>query len=105
MNADLSAQNGKLSDAAKNAYQDLKSLGYDIDALGRRNMNDEQVLELREKAFKFRGIEVPGATKSMSDLANLFELGVDLSLKSPPTEGRMMARHILYLAEKQLAEL
>lgn len=105
MNADLSGQNGKLSDVAKHAFQDLKSLGYDTDALGRRNMNDEQVLELRDKAFRYRGIEVPGAPKNMSDLVNLFELGVDLSLKSPPTEGRVMARHILYLAEKQLAEL
>jgi hypothetical protein len=41
----------------------------------------------------------------MSDLVNLFELGVDLSLKSPPDEARMMAKHILYLAEKQLAEM
>ncbi|MGI0036818.1 MAG: hypothetical protein ACRD99_00485 [Nitrososphaera sp.] len=105
MNADLSGQNGKLSDVGKSAFQDLKSLGYDIDALGHRNMNDEQVLELRDKAFRYRGIEVPGTAKSMSDLVNLFELGVDLSLKSPPTEGRVMARHILYLAEKQLAEL
>jgi hypothetical protein len=105
MDADLSGQDGKLSDLAKNAFQDLKSLGYDIDALGRRNMKDEQVLELRDKAFKYRGMEIPGTTKGISDLVNLFELGVDLSLKSPPAEGRAMARHILYLAEKQLAEL
>lgn len=105
MNADLSGQDGKLSNVAKNAFQDLKSLGYDIDALERRNMNDAQVLELRDKAFRYRGIEIPGTTKNISDLVNLFELGVDLSLKSPPTEGRVMARHILYLAEKQLAEL
>lgn len=105
MNADIGGQSNKLSEVAKNAFQDLKSLGYDIEALGRRNMNDAQVLELRDKAFRFRGIETPAGTKSMSDLMNLFELGVDLSLKSPPSEGRMMAKHILYLAEKQLAEL
>jgi hypothetical protein len=106
MNSDIAGQNNnKLSDVAKSAFQDLKSLGYDVEALGRRNMNDEQVLELRDKAFKFRGMEMPPGGKGMSDLVNLFELGVDLSLKSPPTEGRMMAKHILYLAEKQLAEL
>ena len=105
MTADIAGQNNKLSESAMSAFQDLKSLGYDIEALGRRNMNDEQVLELRDKAFKFRGMEVPGGSKSMSDLVNLFELGVDLSLKSPPAEGRVMARHILYLAEKQLADL
>jgi hypothetical protein len=105
MTADIASQNNKLSETAKSAFQDLKSLGYDVEALGRRNMNDEHVLELRDKAFKFRGMELPGSNKGMSDLANLFELGVDLSLKSPPAEGRMMAKHILYLAEKQLADL
>ncbi len=67
-------------------------------------MNDQEVLELRDKAFRYRGMERPG-NKGMSDLVNLFELGVDLSLKSPPNEARMMAKHILYLAEKQLAEM
>ena len=105
MNSDITGQNNKLSDVAKSAFQDLESLGYDVEALGRRNMNDEQVLELRDKAFKFRGMDIPPAGKSMTELVSLFELGVDLSLKSPPAEGRMMAKHILYLAEKQLAEL
>jgi hypothetical protein len=105
MNADIAGQNNKLSEVAQSAFLDLKSLGYDVEALRRRNMNDEQVLELRDKAFRFRGMDVPAGGKSMSDLVNLFELGVNLSLKSPPTQGRMMAKHILYLAEKQLAEL
>jgi hypothetical protein len=104
MNSDFARHENRQSEVAKNAFQDLKSLGYDIEALERRNMNDEQVLELRDKAFRYRGIEIP-ATKNMSELVSLFELGVNLSLKSPPTEGRMMAKHILYLAEKQLAEL
>jgi hypothetical protein len=103
MTVDIAGQSNKLSEVAKTAFQDLKLLGYDVEALGRRNMNDAQVLELRDKAFKYRGIEIPVA-KSMTDLVNLFELGVDLSLKSPPIEGRMMATHILYLAEKQLAK-
>ncbi|HJS82633.1 MAG TPA: hypothetical protein VJ742_07325 [Nitrososphaera sp.] len=104
MSAGFFGQTNKLSENAKNAFHDLKALGYDVDALGRRNMNDEEVLELRDKAFRYRGMEIPG-NKGMSDLVNLFELGVDLSLKSPPDEARMMAKHILYLAEKQLAEM
>ena len=96
MSAGFFGQTNKLSENARSAFQDLKALGYDVDALGRRNMNDEEVLELRDKAFRYRG---------MSDLVNLFELGVDLSLKSAPNEARMIANHILYLAEKQLAEM
>ena len=48
----------KLSDTARTAFQDLKGLGYDIEALGRRNMDDYQILELRDKAFRFRGIQM-----------------------------------------------
>ncbi len=96
--------NAKLSEMARNAFQDLRTLGYDIDALARRNMNEDQVLELRDKAFRYRGIEIPNRTKGMADLVNLFELGVDLSLRSPPAEARILAKNILYLAEKQLAE-
>lgn len=95
----------KLSEAARNAFDDLRSLGYDVDALGRRNMNEDQIMELRDKAFKFRGIEVKNADKKMADLVSLFGLGVDLSLRSPPAEARLLAKHILYLAERQLSEL
>ena len=104
LSAGFFGQTNKLSENARSAFQDLKALGYDVDALGRRNMNDEEVLELRDKAFRYRGIEIP-SNKGMSDLVNLFELGVDLSLKSAPNEARMIANHILYLAEKQLAEM
>ena len=102
--SEFSGQASKISEGARTALEDLKNLGYDVEALGRRNMNDVQLQELRDKAFKYRGIEVPDSDGGMSALVNLFELGVDLSLKSPPTEARVLARHILYLAEKQLAE-
>ena len=39
----------KISEPARHAFQDLKALGYDVEALGRRNMNDDQILELRDK--------------------------------------------------------
>lgn len=102
--SEFSGQTSNISEEAMNALEDLKNLGYDIEALARRKMNDVQVQELRDKAFKYRGIEVPRGSRGVSDLVNLFELGVDLSLKSPPAEARVLARHILYLAEKQLAE-
>jgi hypothetical protein len=44
---------------AQRAWKDLENLGYDINALMRRNMNDSQVVELRDKAFRYRGIQVP----------------------------------------------
>lgn len=43
--------------AARQAWKDLEGLGYDIKALSRRNMSDEQVVELRDKAFRYRGIQ------------------------------------------------
>ena len=94
----------KISEPARHAFQDLKALGYDVEALGRRNMNDDQILELRDKAFKFRGIQPSAADQSFAELVRLFELGVGLSLRSPPEEAKVLARHVLYLAEKQLAE-
>lgn len=104
MSAGFFGQASKLSENARNAFQDLEALGYDVAALGRRNMSDQEVLELRDKAFRYRGIEIP-SNKGMNDLEKLFALGVSASLKSPPKEARTMARHILYLAEKQLAEM
>lgn len=44
---------------SKKAWMDLESLGYDINALKRMNMNDNQVVELRDKAFRYRGLKVP----------------------------------------------
>jgi hypothetical protein len=94
----------KLSDMAKSAFADLRRLGYDVDALGRRNMNEKQVVELRDKAFRYRGVQPKNADKDMTELVQLFKLGVDLSLRSPPAEARALANHILYLAERQLSE-
>ncbi|MGH9991483.1 MAG: hypothetical protein ACREAZ_02420 [Nitrososphaera sp.] len=85
---------------AHNAFKDLETLGYDVDALMRRNMNDSQIVELRDKAFHYRGMEMP----KMDDLVNLFSLGVDLSIRSSRDEGRTLARHILYLAERELSQ-
>lgn len=104
MCANYTGDASRLSDTARNAFQDLMSLGYDIEALERRNMNDDEVIELRDKAFRFRGMDVPLEAKGVAEFASLFELGVDLSLKSPPEEARVMASHILYLAEKHLAD-
>ena len=104
MSAEFFGQTNKLSDSARNAFQDLEALGYDIDALGRRNMSDREVLELRDKAFRDRGIEGP-SYKGMNDMEKLFELGGKVSVTWPPEDARTMARHILYLAEKQLAEM
>jgi hypothetical protein len=106
MSAEYPGVPNELSETAKTAFQDLKALGYDIEALGRRRMKEEQIVALRDKAFKFRGMQIPSSQepRGIAELANLFELGVDLSLRSPPAEARQMARHILYLAEKQLAE-
>jgi hypothetical protein len=42
--------------AARQAWKDLEGLGYDIKALSRRNMSDDQIVELRDKAFRYRGI-------------------------------------------------
>lgn len=104
MGANYAGDASRLSEMARSAFQDLRSLGYDVEALERRNMNDDEVLELRDKAFRFRGMDIPSEAKAVADFASLFQLGVDLSLKSPPEEARVMARHILYLAEKHLAE-
>jgi hypothetical protein len=104
MSAGFFGHTNKLSDSARNAFQDLETLGYDVDALGRRNMSDQEVVDLRDKAFRYRGIEIP-RYKGMADMEKLFELGVKVSLRSSPEEARTMARHILYLAEKQLAEM
>lgn len=105
MSNEFRARNKVLSEPARDAFEHLKSLGYDVDALVRMGMSEQQVLDLRDKAFRYRGMQIPAASSQMKDLVSLFGLGVDLSIKSPPTEGRMLASHILYLAEKQLAEM
>jgi hypothetical protein len=97
--------NRQMSDAAVSALADLESLGYDVQALIRRNMEDDQIVELREKAYRFRGIAIPGtSSKAADDLASFFSLGIDLSLMTAPEQARILARHIFYLAEKQLSD-
>jgi hypothetical protein len=46
------------SQVSQKAWSDLEGLGYDIGALKRMNMNDNQVVQLRDKAFRYRGIQV-----------------------------------------------
>ncbi len=96
----LSDNNIPQSSEAQSAFRDLETLGYDVDALMRRDMNDSQIVELRDKAFHYRGMEIP----KMDELVKLFSLGVDLSIRSSPDEGRNLARHILYLAERELSQ-
>lgn len=93
------------SEIARAAFKDLELLGYDVEALLRRNMNDSQIVDLRDKALRFRGMAnaIP-SVKRNDDFVDLFSLAVDLSIKSRPDEGRTLARHILYLAEKELSE-
>lgn len=94
-----------LSGTARAAFKDLELLGYDVEALLRRNMNDNQIVELRDKALRFRSIENPiPSMKGMEELVDLFSLGVDLSIRSSPDEGKTLARHILYLAERELSD-
>jgi hypothetical protein len=95
-----------LSDSAKMALKDLEAIGYDIDALARRGMNSEQIKELRDKAYRYRGIEIPTpiSRKRMDDLVTLFWLGVELALNTTPARGKVIASHVLYLAESQLSE-
>lgn len=95
-----------LSDSANIALEDLEALGYDIDALGCRGMNSEQIKELRDKAYRFQGIEIPTpiSRKKMDDLVTLFWLGLELALNTTPDKGKVIASHVLYLAESQLSE-
>jgi hypothetical protein len=48
---------GLPSNMAQRAWKDLENLGYDISALMRMNMNDGQVIALRDKAFRYRGLQ------------------------------------------------
>lgn len=97
--------NRQLSDTALSALVDLESLGYDVQALVRRNMDDNQIVELREKAYRYRGVAIPNSpSKRINDFANFFSLGVDLGLMTPPEQARILVRHIFYLAEKQLCD-
>ena len=95
----------QMSDTAVRALADLESLGYDVQALIRRNMADDQIVELREKAYRFRGIAIPNSpSKRADDFASFFSLGIDLSLMTAPEQARILARHIFYLAEKHLSD-
>lgn len=97
-----------LSDAAMDALSDLKALGYDLDALMKRGMDSDQVLELRDKAYRYRGIKVPTTVSRdrMDDVINLFNLGVNLGVKtSDPEQAKALVRQIFYLAERQLADI
>lgn len=97
--------NRQMSETAVSALADLESLGYDVQALIRRNMEDDQIVELREKAYRFRGIAIPNSrNKRADDFASFFSLGIDLSLMTAPEQARILARHIFYLAEKHLSD-
>ena len=96
----------QLSEAASNALRDLKSLGYDTDALARMNLTDERIIELRDKSYQYRGIEPPKAISAKDDdeFTRFFDLGIDLTFKSTPEQARDIARHLLYLAERELSQ-
>jgi hypothetical protein len=102
--------NGKsdlaLSELAKDAFGDLESLGYDVAALMRMNMNDDRIVELRDRAYRYRGIKPrkAEAKKDPDDLTKFFGMGVDLAIRQDSEAARDMARHILYLAERELSE-
>ncbi|MFY3740861.1 MAG: hypothetical protein HMLIMOIP_001306 [Candidatus Nitrosomirales archaeon] len=54
-----SSPNLSSSSMSQKAWRDLESLGYDINALMQMNMNEQQVVELRNKAFRYRGLTIP----------------------------------------------
>ncbi|MGI0026024.1 MAG: hypothetical protein ACREA4_12890 [Nitrososphaera sp.] len=96
----------QLSEAARNAFRDLKALGYDTDALARMNLNDERIIELRDKSYRYRGVEPPKETpkKDDAEFTRFFGLCIDLTLKMAPDQARVMARHLFYLAERELSQ-
>jgi len=96
-----------LSFEAMNALRNLEYLGYDIDALLRMNMDDKQIIELCDEAYRYRRIEPPNQESTRSDIddfTRFFRMGIDLSLEmASRDEARIMVSHFLRLAEKVLS--
>jgi hypothetical protein len=47
------------SSPVQKAWKDLETLGYDVPAFRRMNMSEDQVIELRDKAFRYWRMMIP----------------------------------------------
>lgn len=94
---------------SQKALKDLEALGYDVTALMRMNMNDQRIVDLRDKAFRFRGIQVQEPVYKQDtdgNEAGLLNTKVEsnVGLELPQAQEMGLVECIIYLAEKQLCE-
>ncbi len=94
---------------SQKALKDLEDLGYDVPALKRRNMNDQQIVELRDKAYRYRGIQlqtpvVENGTKNNKTNDVGATVNSDLMIKTSATQEMDVVELIIYLAEKHLSD-
>jgi hypothetical protein len=94
---------------SQKALKDLEGLGYDVEALMRMNMSEQRIVDLRNKAFQYRGIQLQDSIyKHSIDGNNVATVNakVDPNIAPMISEGEGMGtiERIIFLAEKELSE-
>jgi hypothetical protein len=94
---------------SQRALQDLDALGYDIPALLRMDLNDERIVDLRDKAFQYRNIKLTNSVAvkhidpenqiTVSRIAD--KTGDSSNVSKYQKMGSV--EQIIYLAEKDLS--